>query len=249
MTEWYNYPICVPFNDPNFDVGYGGSHDLDVATPPNTEVTSLVNGTVASIDSPTWGKQVGIRLTTPIGNASYFAILHLSAISPAIQIGTRVKVYDLIGWSGGCTHELQYAGTSNPTGENFLNTPDQSSQPQTGIALMRGPEYGIGAGWTQYPDPQLDPTHLLMSFRNMPNLIARQQAAINIWQAIIPGLPTDTGIFSMWYEDYIQGIFHGPAVTEEEPYTDWTGNKGVKQIVLAGQYEWINGVGKFYPYK
>jgi hypothetical protein len=159
--NWYEYPICVPFNDPNYDVQYGGSHDLDVATPPNTPITALLPGTISNVGTPVGGMQVGVKLDTAYHGIPYMNYLHLSAVRPGLSVGEHINAWDIIGWSGGCTEASQYAGTSNPTGHNFLNTPDQSSRPQTGIALMYGPEYGVGAGWTPKPDPALDPTSLL----------------------------------------------------------------------------------------
>ena len=46
---WYMYDITVPFGNPNYDSGYGGSHDMDIGAPPNYEVTNLLAGRVASI--------------------------------------------------------------------------------------------------------------------------------------------------------------------------------------------------------
>ena len=158
---WYANRITVPFGDPSYDTAYGGAHDLDIGLVLNTPITAILPGTVVSITSPTWGQQIGIKLDVPFSGAPYMAFLHLSAVNPVLQVGSHVNVGDLIGWSGGATNPLQYLGTSNPTGTNFVDTSSQSSQPQVGIALMRGPEYGVGAGWTSTPDPTLDPTPLL----------------------------------------------------------------------------------------
>lgn len=163
MTKpWYMYPVSVPFGDPGFDSGLGGAHDMDVTPPPNYPVTALLPGKVSSISTPPWGKQVGIQLDTPVNGVPYMGYLHLSATNPALSLGTHVHIGDLIGWVGGANDESQYAGTSNPTGENFLNPPFHSSQVQVGVALMRGPEYGT-AGWENFPpvDWALDPTPIL----------------------------------------------------------------------------------------
>lgn len=166
MMKWFEYPICVPFGNPNYDAGLGGSHDMDVQAPPNTPITALLPGTVVDVSSPSWGMQVGIKLDKPYNGIPYMAYLHLAAVKPGL-LGTHVNKGDLIAWSGGCTQAGQYNGTSNPTGRNFLNDPSMSSQPQAGIALMRGPIYGTGAGWSTFPpiDHSLDPTQLILDAR------------------------------------------------------------------------------------
>lgn len=164
---WYQYPICVPFGNANYDSGLGGSHDLDVAPPANMPVTAIVSGTISDISAPDWGKQVGIKLDSPINGIGYFHHLHLSATNPSLQIGQHVKFGDLIGWVGGGNSQADYAGTSNPTGQNFTNSTNSSSRIQTGIALMNGPAYG-GPGWVNFPpiDTNLDPTPVLQAARN-----------------------------------------------------------------------------------
>jgi len=159
--NWYEYPICVPFNDPNYDVQYGGSHDLDVATPPNTTITALLPGTISNVGTPVWGMQVGVKLDTPYHGIPYMNYLHLSAVRPGLSAGVHINAGEIIGWSGGCNYASQYQGTSNPTGKNFTNPISESSRLQTGIALMRAPGHGQGVGWTDRPDPTLDPTSLL----------------------------------------------------------------------------------------
>lgn len=162
--NWYEYPIVVPFGNPNYDSQLGGSHDMDVAPPPNCPVTALLPGTVCDLSAPSWGKQVGLQLDTPYNGVPYMAYLHLSAINPQLVIGGHVDTGDLIGWVGGATQASQYAGTANPTGQNFLNAPIMSSQIQVGIALMRGPVYGDGSGWVSFPpiDMSLDPTQIIL---------------------------------------------------------------------------------------
>lgn len=163
---WYMYDICVPFNNPNFDVVFGGSHDMDVQTPLGTPIYSIVSGTIVDLSAPAWGKQIGIRLDQPINNAPYWAYLHLGSTNPALRIGGHVGLGDLIAYSGGA-NSLAMVGThlNTPFGPQFINNPIQSSQPQTGMALMRGPQYGVGAGWTPKPDPALDPTPYLNQIR------------------------------------------------------------------------------------
>jgi Peptidase family M23 len=167
---WFMYPITVPFGNPNYDSGYGGSHDLDIGAPPNYPVTALLPGTLVSITEPPppWGKQVGIQLDTPYNGIPFMAYLHLSAVNPALAAGQPVSKGDLIGWVGGANDESQYAGTSNPTGDNFPNDLNESSQVQVGVALMRGPEYGITEFYKWQPkgtrpvEWELDPTQIIL---------------------------------------------------------------------------------------
>lgn len=161
---WYQYAVSVPFGEG--DVLYGGAHDMDIACPPNTPITALLSGTIETITYPTWGIQIGVKLDVPYNNIPYMGYLHLAAVHPNLAVGSRCNKGNILGWSGGCNNASQYLGTANPTGKNFLNTPQQSSQPQVGIALMRGPEYGVGLGWTPKPDPALDPTSLIILARN-----------------------------------------------------------------------------------
>lgn len=246
--NWFDYPICVPFNNLNYDVQYGGSHDLDVATPPNTTITTLLPGTIASITSPTWGIQVGIHLDSPYHNIPYMAYLHLSAVRPGLSIGEHVNAGDTLGWSGGCTNASQYAGTSNPTGHNFLDTPDQSSQPQTGIALMYGPEYGVGAGWTPQPDPALDPTQILTTTRSQP---FRLKSAADCWHStahLFGGTSPNymSGIALAWQQLYSAGKKPGPPLTPEYGSVNWSGKAIRVQEFANTRCEW-DGQAHWYP--
>lgn len=177
MTAWYNYDINVPYGDPNFDAGLGGSHDMDVRTPIDTPITALVGGVVSSVSSPTWGKQITVKMDNPVNGVPYIAYLHLDAIAPGIGVGTKLQPGTLIGYSGGANSysQLNSAIAASPyqlpSGlEHFLDTAFMSSQPQTGIALSYGPEYGSGAGWASIQSA-LDPTPLLNSIRKngLPN--------------------------------------------------------------------------------
>jgi Peptidase family M23 len=237
-TAWYKYPICVPFGNPNYDVQYGGSHDMDIAAPPNYPVTALLPGTVSSVTAPPWGKQVGIKLDTPINGVPYMAYLHLSATNPPLATGTYVNVGDLIGWVGGANNEQQYAGTSNPTGQNFLNPPSQSSQIQIGVALMRGPEYGM-AGWETFPpvDWQLDPTPI----------IQKRLAFETQWTSVVPGVSTTSGIANTAWVDYHAGKVRGPALTHEYHTVTPDGKPIVAQEVASGTFTWDTGP-HFYHY-
>jgi hypothetical protein len=73
-------------------------------------------------------------------------------------------------------------------------------------------------------------------------------AAKAIFTAVLPNVRVGTGIYNMWLTDYLLGRFHGSALTNEEPYTNWNKETGVVQVFPGGQYEWINGVGRWYPY-
>ncbi|MGH8397496.1 MAG: hypothetical protein ACRETA_04535 [Gammaproteobacteria bacterium] len=136
---------------------------MDVATIPNTTVTALLAGTLTDISEPIWGKQVCLKLDEAINGVDFMGYLHLAAVNPLLNVGQHIAAGTVLGWSGGCTQSSQYGSTYNPTGTNFLNAISQSSQPQTGIALMYGPVYGSGAGWNMSlnPDPKLDPTSIV----------------------------------------------------------------------------------------
>lgn len=239
MKPWYLYDICVPFGNPNYDVHLGGSHDMDVQTPPNTQVTALLSGEIVSITSPDWGKVIGVELDEAYNSIPYMAYLHLSAIQPGVVTGMHISVGDVIGYSGGCNTEEQYAGTSNPTSQNFLNLPESSSQPQTGIALMRGPFYGTGLGWSQFPpiDHTLDPT----------SLIWKARAAYATWNSLISA-PFDTGIASSWRAMYHSGQLMPPPTRQEVSGYDWDGSAIQIQDFCCMRCEWREGVAHWYRY-
>lgn len=252
--NWYEYPVCVPFGLPNYDAHLGGSHDMDVRTPPNTPITALVPGIITDISSPSWGKQVCLKIEGFA--APYMAYLHLAAVNPALKPGDAVKKGDLIGWSGGCNAPAQYNGTSNPTGSNFLNSPEMSSQPQTGIALMRGPVYGSGAGWTPFPpiDESLNPEPLIQQAVKDAE-VARmkddwQTMALDaMWDAIIPGVPRLTGIYKSWFSKATSGAFFGPCASREiSGGHTWDGKPCIRQYFMGGWCEWIDGRGYWYKY-
>src|SRR6266700_4660334 len=189
---WFQYPIGVPFGDPNYDVALNGSHDLTLLAFPNVPVTALVSGVISSITSPPWGKQVGVHLDIPVAAHGWMSYLHLSAVNPSLSVGNHVSRGDLVGWVGGANTEGQYLGTTNPTGVNFLNTPEMSSQVQVGIALMDGPEYWVGSGWSVWPpiDTTLDPSSLLRIINYIRDAFETE------WTAIMPSAMTQSGIAS-----------------------------------------------------
>jgi len=251
--KWYEYPICVPFGSTNFDTQYYASHDMDVATPPNTPITALVDGVVTDISAPPWGKQVCLQISG--FKAPYMAYLHLSAVDPHWQIGYKVAEGDLLGWSGGCNIESQYSGTSNPTGQNFLNPPSQSSRPQTGIALMYGPIYGQGAGWAEFPpiDGNLNPMPVLqyaLAKQNQAASTASYQVAMlnEQWRLKIPDLRMPTGIYQDWFAQAQKGVFWGPPISPELQGFTWTGQPCVRQYFTGGYVEDVAGVHHWYRY-
>lgn len=229
---WYMYPVGVPFGNPNYDAGLGGSHDMTVLAPPNAPVTSLVSGVVSDLSAPEWGKQVGIHLDSPINGIPWFHYLHLSAINPALALGSHVNVGDLVGWVGGGNDEDDYAGTNNPTGKNFCNTTYMSSRIQVGIALMRGPAYG-GAGWQTFPpiDWTLDPTPLLeeakKGFLMQFPPTNKNTWVIERWESFFRAIghpeqtpPRDTGIFNTWRSYLLQGVDLGGVTSGESTKVD-----------------------------
>jgi len=217
--KWFEYPICVPFGNPAYDAEYGGAHDLDVQTPPNTPITALLDGLITDISAPEWGKQVCLQIAGC--TAPYMAYLHLSAVNPALKVGQRIKAGDLIGWSGGATKASQYAGTSNPTGYNFLNDPSQSSQPQTGVALMHGPVYGTGAGWVEFPpiDKNLDPTPLIEAAIKELEPMQYSQEEIQEWTELDRTVPQNTGLMASWAKARRAGYHLGAPTTWERKGT------------------------------
>lgn len=244
-TNWYENPICVPFGNPSYDSAYGGSHDMDVSATPNTPVSSIVSGRVTNLSAPSWGKMVCLQLDASWLSLShgihYFTYMHLSAINPTLKVGDMVKVGDIIGWSGGCTEASQYAGTSNPTGENFLNDPSQSSQPQIGIALMRGPIYGSGAGWAQFPpiDHTLDPTSILNNARDGSLPISYQDQALKVqWDYLVQGLAYDTGIAKSWQDQMKNFKWYGCPLGGEKNSVTWNGARIKLQMFSGGWCEW-----------
>ncbi len=227
-TPWFMSPICVPFDNTNYDTQYGGSHDMDVQTPLGTPITSIVSGTVSSLTQPTWGWQIGIQLDQAINNAPYFAYLHLGAVKPGLAVGQHVALGELIAYSGGANSTAQLGSNTNtPFGPQFIDAPAQSSQPQTGMALMRGPEYGVGAGWTTLPDPALDPT---------PTLLAAQSnylAGISAYEV--------NDLHGLWtyYNSHGGMAAFGPPLNNE-----YTSGSGTRQDFATASITWnsANGV-------
>lgn len=158
--QWYEYGINVPYGNQNFDVHLGGAHDLDVATPLGTHITALLGGIITDISSPTWGKQICVKLDVPYRpNVDYMAYLHLGAVNTDLHVGMHIDAGEYLGLSGGAPYPTTVAGVPL-----FQNTAFMSSQPQTGVALMRGPIYGQGDGWDPISE-DLDPTDIILAAR------------------------------------------------------------------------------------
>jgi len=245
MKPWFMFPYTVPFGNPNYDSGYGGSHDLDVGAPPNYPVTSLMVGTIASITAPSWGWQVGIALDVPYNGNPYCHFLHLSAVNPGLDVGSRVGVGTVIGWVGGANNLSQYNGTSNPTGQNYVNPLSQSSQVQVGFALSHGPEYGVGAGWVTFPpiDWTRNPTPIIEAARKaymeqQQSTNYMEEAARDTWGATGLNLPYTTGIARAWHDRYMQGHVMPPPTTKEWSTVKWDGTKIVAQQFAELRCEW-----------
>lgn len=248
--NWYEYPISVPFGNPNYDAHLGGSHDMAFQVPPNTPITALVDGLITDISAPTWGKQVCLKIAGYA--APYMAYLHLAAVNPSLRVGQSISKGSLIGWSGGCNRPEQYGSSSNPTGENFLNTPEMSSQPQIGIALMYGPVYGSGAGWKVFPpiDEKLNPMPLISQAQRELELSRYEETALQaMWNALLPNIPRETGIYHSWFVQATQGTFYGPAASGEiRGGTTWDGTPCIRQYFMGGWCEWIAGSAHWYKY-
>jgi hypothetical protein len=261
--KWYQYPICVPFGNPQFDSGVGGSHDLDVGPPPNMEVHSIVSGVVSDLSAPSWGKQVGILLDTPVNGIRWFHYLHLSAINPKLTAnGQRVNVGDLIGWVGGANTASQYLNTTNPTGQNFINDPNQSSRVQLGIALMDGPAYG-GPGWVNFPpiDYGLDPTSVLKNARNKFMVVSgpdyKQLQFDNFWLQGhgthtdgTPWVAKKSGIYQVCVNAHTLGKMSAAMpLTDEFSSQDWHGNSTLCQLLSNGCYVmWYGSIDTSHVY-
>ena len=259
--QWFQYDIVVPFGDTRYDTLLGGSHDLTIGAPPNMAVTALLPGTVSDVSSPSWGRQVCLKLDTEYNGVPFMAYLHLSATNPSLRPGVHVGVGELIGWVGGANEAQQYNGTSNPTGENFLNSPEMSSRVQVGVALHRGPSYG-GLGWQNFPpiDRSLDPTKIIEEARTMAEATTNTPAvqptkkdspfpvpeidnlqlttrANDAWSALNGSYPADTGIAGVWLSCFVEGVFLGAPTTGEVSWTNSNGKTGVCQFFQYGRIE------------
>ena len=258
---WFQYPVGVPPCNSNYDVGLGGSHDLTVLAPPNMEVENIVIGSISDISAPSWGKQVGIKLDMPIAGHPYFSYLHLSAVNPSLNLGEHVSLGEVIGWVGGATDPSQYAGTSNPTGQNFCDSPDMSSQVQVGIALHDGPAYG-GVGWVNFPPimASLDPSHILAAARNaafLPVVNFKLQQFNAVWLSSSIGVKWfGSGLYKARLTAFLDGHLGACTPVQDEQTVsidgsevicNWDGNPIKWQRYDDGSHgEWLNGVGHIY---
>jgi hypothetical protein len=258
---WFMYEIVVPFGNPNFDFLYGGAHDLDIGTPPdyaafaNYPVTALLPGIILSITdgkdaagNAIWGRQVGIRLAHPYNGVPNMAYLHLSAVEPKLKVNHPVAKGDLIGWVGGGTDPHDYDRRSNPTGQNFLNTPSRSSQIQVGVALMRGNEYG-NEQFNKWPPIEwdLNPTQIILDARKDflkggPEVFSNDLCVV-VFNSYFVSIgktppPRDTGIFNDWRSQWINGNYKGCCLSAEYPVTLPNGDPGVAQNFADGTCVW-----------
>lgn len=217
--QWYEYDINVPYGNKNFDVNLGGAHDLDVATPLGTHITTLLPGVITDISSPTWGKQVCLKLDTPYRqNVEYMAYFHLGALNTDLQVGSHIDAGEYLGLSGGATYPATVEGISL-----FQDTPFMSSQPQTGVALMRGPIYGQGDGWDPISE-DLDPTEIIMAARagklgvTVANeVIVPSQDEESLWYRVVhpSSFLWTWGIPQSWLRLNRGGVYMGAPVGNE----------------------------------
>lgn len=242
MASWYDNEVAVPFGNANYDTGLGGSHNMTFHCIPNTVITSITDEMeITDISSPTWGKDVTGKLKDPVNGHEYFGYQHLSAVNPALRIGSIVHYNDTIGWSGGCVSQGQYEGTHNPTGQNFCDSSFMSSQPQVGIALCDGTGYGY-AGWKKFPpiDESLNPQPVLDAFHKAmlpPPVDHEFEQWAQQWQSVIFGDP-HSGIATYAYRSYQNGINHGVPLTHEIDGLDDKGNPYIFQVLSTGLYFW-----------
>jgi hypothetical protein len=256
--NWYDYPVAVPPCNPHYDVGLGGSHDMTYATPPNTEIFQIASGIITDISEPSWGKQVTIELDEPVNGHKYFAILHLSAVNPSLRVGQHMSPGEIVGWSGGCVNSAQYNGTHNPTGQNFLNNPTMSSQPQVGIALCDGRAYR-GLGWKTFPpiDMSLNPEPIVQNYKNNhaspPPINHRSKQWEDVWNSNACNVPDTTGIAVTCKREF--EAHKMPAVypiQAEIKTTDWNGKNIQWQSLSNGyhsEYYLENNIGYVYDEK
>lgn len=260
--KWFQYPIVVPFGNANYDAALGGSHDLDVKPPPNYPVESIVAGVISDISSPTWGMQLCVKMDAPFQGHEYFGYLHLSAVNPALKMGQRINIGDLVGWVGGANNIGQYMGTNNPTGHSFVDSSDMSSQIQIGIALHDGPAYG-GAGWVNFPPilTSLDPSGLLQAarigvFAAMQTNFKRQQFEA-VWLSTALGVKWHgSGLYNARLQAFLEDKLGACTPTQDEqtasfdgsiPITDWSGKPIKWQRYDDGSHgEWSSSGGHIF---
>lgn len=254
MTEWFKGTVGVPFGNANYDSGLGGSHNMTFLLAPNTPITSITDGCpITDISSPAWGKQVTVKLQKPIEGHTHFSYQHFSAVDPHLKIGDIPKYGQVIGWSGGLNNPSEYSGTHNPTGSNFCDTPDMSSQGQIGIALCDGSGYGYD-GWVPFPpiDVTLDPYPVVEAYikaTTPPPPDYRRLQFVSQWTSIVECSP-DSGIANVIYGLYLNGIDHGPPHTVEKKNVDWEGKEHIYQIFGMGMMYWYpDGTSKWITFK
>lgn len=91
------------------------------------------------------------------------------------------------------------------------------------------------------------PMNDLITFVGSRFMNLSQRAAFEKeWRSVVPDVMLTSGIANAAWDDYQQGQFHGPALTEEYASVDWNGTPIIVQITAGGRYEWNNGVGHFF---
>jgi hypothetical protein len=248
VTAFYDYPIAVPFGRREYDAALGGSHNQTYACPPNTEIRSIVDqASITEISSPSWGKQITMKMKQPLHGHAYFSMQHFAAIHPSLHVGQMIRYDTLLGWSGGGTHPSDYGASSNPTGQNFCDSPAMSSQMQIGIALCDGPGYGY-SGWSDWSngkpmDVSLDPSPLVSAYRT--RAVATSTSAQKIqfehqWRSVVADGDPETGIAGIAFSMYLEGRDPGPPLTPELANTDWHGVEHLYQVFPSGMIYWYS---------
>ena len=152
---WYDFGVTRSHG--------GGEMGIDLGTPLNTPMTAVFPGTITDISgfSPSgsgtsttgWGGQVTWKLDSPqpAHGAPYEYVIHLNALNPALKIGTHLNSGDLVGWTGGETPGQTI--TPAPTGQYTIDSSTYSGGQHTEIGLAYGPQFGVGSGYGNNPDP------------------------------------------------------------------------------------------------
>lgn len=113
-------PLARPHITQYFKGGFNGSGEngIDLGMPAGTPVTALYAGTVLTSGYYGGGGVVTTESSVPgLGVASVY-YQHLDLNAPAMVPGRKVKVGDVIGWSGG-----QLSGGHHPSEPRFSSGP------------------------------------------------------------------------------------------------------------------------------
>lgn len=124
-----------------------GEYGQDYATPVGTPIYSPVAGTFATVDNgkTAWGKQAFVHMPTAIGGVVTFAVGHLTSF--AAVAGQKIKVGDLIGYSGGAVTDPSSGVSTGPHVETqFYNAQGAPINPKTVFAQFSSWEQAIFSG-------------------------------------------------------------------------------------------------------